>query len=61
MDPADLDMYNASNIFIYLEKYDDEKREHVQTPLNLTWEAIRFEPRMLRVQLNLSKPLGISQ
>ena len=29
MDPADLVMYNTSNIFIYLEKYDDDEMKHL--------------------------------
>jgi hypothetical protein len=49
MNPADITMYNSSNIFIYIEKYDDDLKKHVGTSLNMTWEAIRFDPFILEI------------
>ena len=48
MNPAaDLAKYNSSNIFIYLDKYDEISKKHVPTALNMTWNAVKFEPFLM--------------
>ena len=37
MNPIDLSNYNRTNMFIYLDKYDQNLKKYVPTLLEMTW------------------------
>ena len=54
-------MYNESNIFIYIEIYDEKTKTYRPRLLNMTWEAIMIDSFTLALQLNITDAKNISK
>ena len=59
MNITSLSNLNSSAIDVFISPIKDEEDQKARD-VNLTWEAVKFEDKILEVQMNFSSPLDIS-